>query len=283
MNSNWGLFLSLSVVLAVACCVDAIAENDDIHTQKLKDYFQTHRRHSPDDSVEPSPLHEGVREYSERTGLSISNTLDKIEAMVSSRLENEVLDSGGRMLVRQACRALGEIGEPRSADVLRKAALSSDEIIRISAVSAYLELAREDCLPFAEEVVTKKDIFNSFERYLLYQELIPYAKRSETQSLDKKRNRVRKFLVKAIEMESEGISAKKLDEVLLLVLPSSYKSSVQRHKLAMRFKGGSGPSSSKYFAGVVDEIERVPVQDRKDILKGSPLTLDNGLPSAPHQ
>jgi hypothetical protein len=207
VKSTWGMFLS--VVLAVACCVDAIAESDDVHTQRLTYYFQTHgHSFQLDESVRPSPLHEGVREYSERTGLSLSNTLDKIEAIVSSRLEKKVLGPGGRRIVRKACRALGGIGEARSGDVLRKAALSSSENIRQAAVSAYLNLAREDCLPFAEEVVTKKDIFTSHERYLLYEELVPYAKRSENKSLDKKRDKVRKFLVKAAEKESYGGSAR---------------------------------------------------------------------------
>jgi hypothetical protein len=31
-------------VLAVACCVDVVAESDDVHTQNLKYYFQTHGR-----------------------------------------------------------------------------------------------------------------------------------------------------------------------------------------------------------------------------------------------
>jgi hypothetical protein len=258
MISNWGISLSLSVVLAVACCFSATAESDDVHTQRFREEFISHGN--------TSPIHESVLEYSEGAGLSLSNTLDKVEAMVSSTLEKKVLDIADRLIVRNACRVLGEIGEARSGAVLRKAALSSSfRNMRLQAISSYLKLAREDCLPLAEEVVTKKDVFTSLERYLLYEELVPYAKRSENQSLDKKRDKVRKFLVKASGKESYGVNATKLDEVLLLVLPSSYKSSVQRHKLAMRFKGGSGPSSSKYFAGVVDEIEKVPVEDRKDI------------------
>lgn len=265
------IVLGLGFILAAVCCIGAFADSDNPHRERIEIILLT------EEEGDMSAKDETIRAYSNTSGLSLSNTIGVIETIVSSTLTKEVIDERDSVLLESACYVLGELGAGSSSDVLRNAASSASRSIRISAMLAYVKTAREDCLPFAEEVVTKKDVFQPIERYELYKSLAPYAKPTEKKSLDEKRRKVRKFLVKATEKESESDCAKKLDDVLLSVLPSSYKSSVQRYKLAMRFKDSKVPSHAKYFAGVASGIAKVPVRARKNLLNESGAGTENGV------
>lgn len=259
MTSSWRVFLCL--VISVAWGDDVFADSD-AHRQAIERILLRHEEPGYSEKLG------SLRAYARDSGLSMSDMAAEIESIASATLGVADPDRGENLRLAIACWGLGELKEPRSTNVLIKAAASRSIAVRCEAMSAYVKVAKEDCLSLAEDIVSKKDIFEDAERFRLYRAMAPYAKRSDDQRLDRKRDKVRKFLIEAAGNESYAGAAKALDEVLLSVLPFSYETSVQRYMLAMRFRNCGAPLS-EYFGGVVDEIENVPVRDRKDVLAGN--------------
>lgn len=205
-----------------------------------------------------------IVEYAKTSGLDLRHVARELDNIVSDTLDAEP-QSRRSILSKMALDALGTLGDSASLPILSKASTVGDRNRRISAISAYVKLAQEDSLGFAEQIVANTNQWGPTERRILYERLAKCAKETDGQALETGRSRVRRFLVDSAQTEADPDAAKKLDEVLCDV-SSTYKTSLQRESVAQRFQAAKASVYANYFGNVLTELRAIPPTGRTDLV-----------------
>lgn len=206
--------------------------------------------------------------YADDSKIDQEKVIKEIEKSVADLLGSHNTNRHDIILLKSGIYVLGKFNQASSLNVIKEATSHSESGVRIIAIISYTDIARENSLDLAKEIIAKPDQFGMMERFVLYERLACYAQKAKDPILDAKRKAVCQFLVDNTQNETSPDAAKKLDELLCGISPA-YKVSLQREFAATRFKDEKVPIFRDYFNGVLNELQKVPAGDRADFTKGN--------------
>lgn len=203
--------------------------------------------------------------YANDSKIDQEKVVKEIEKCVADLLSSYNTNRHDIILLKSGIYVLGKFSQSSSLNVVKEATSHSESGVRINAIISYIDIARENSLDFAKEIVAHPEKHGMMERYILYERLAAYAPKTEDPVLDAKRKAIRHFLIDTAQVETDPDVAKKLDELLCGVTPA-YKVSLQRESAAKRFQDETTPVFRDYFNGVLNDLHKVPKSDRTDLI-----------------
>lgn len=209
-----------------------------------------------------------IVDYAKRSGVGLQEIAKEMESIISDNIGSVEPATKSHFICSCAIYCLGELGNPSALPTLRKSTSAKDQHLRKAAISSYVKIAGENSLDFAKGIVAKPDQFGMMERRILYERLTGYAQKTNDSIVEAKRRAIRQFLVDSAQTETSPDAAKMLDELLCGISPA-YKESIQRESVAKRFKDEKAPVFRDYFGSVLNDLSKVPVNDRVDFTKSN--------------
>lgn len=204
--------------------------------------------------------------YAATNKISQNDVYDVVEHYADDRYEKikaETVESAqARQNVHNFHQILVFIGKTRDQrwiPFIRKVYALPDKNIRTSVVLAYIDLMGADSIEFVEKGVSNQD-FETRSHSIIYRKMQSQLKTASSEG----REKILRFFLRRMENATGASDQEDIDRVLTDNF-SEYRTSVQHKKYAERFLKSDFEFARKRGKEILQEVEKVPVEQRKDL------------------